>query len=398
VRSWNPISSGGPGTDQGYIITDSAGNQYWTSDDGTLTYQRPAGGFWDRTPIANPASLTPGGNVSEAEFIAADAAQLAAQTGNNTAAIEQNLIYAGVDPITAATAANMAASGATTQQIADAISADVTAPAPVSPTAPSTQEPGGTGITADNLPAGEGYELVGPAPIPPGGDMGGGTGLLPPTYPNLPDMGGGQGLIVPGVTPEIITPPLTPEPPAITDSQIGAIVAAPTIPNPLEPPPTPGRPDMGSFTPAPPDASWSTPLQYPGVNPGLVGGAVRPAYQTTSPVQSQYYWGRQPYFAYTEDLANYNQVAMPSQPWGQQQGYFEQPLALPQIPVYGENMFVQPRAFAQPQVQDYFAPSLNMPQYMLPPQIPQMVPNSPNYIYDIRPTAGQYSVPGSSPV
>jgi hypothetical protein len=408
TRSWNPVSSGRPGTELGYVTTDAAGRQIWTSDDGTLSYGRGNAG-WDRTPLFDltgnqPTQLqpgsTPGGNVSEAEFIAADAAQLAAQTNNNAAAVQQNLTYAGVDPVIAAQAANMAVSGATIPQITQAIAGDVNQPAPgTTAPAPSTgnQPQLGGGITAENIPASSDTNLVGQTPTAPGfqpGDLG--TGITEPVYPNLPEMGGGQGLIVPGVTPEITTPVLTPEPPPLTDAQIGAIVATPTIPDPTAPMPTPGRPNMGTFTPAPPDPSWSQALQYPGVNPGLVGAAVRPAYETTSPVQSQYYWGRQPYFAYTDDLANYNQVAMPTTPFGIQQGYFEQPLALPQIPVYGENMFVMPQTQPQ-QFQAFAAPQAQTAQALYPQQLfpiaPQMPVGSPNYIYDIRPTAGQYSVP-----
>lgn len=47
-------------------------------------------------------------NMSDAAFNAADAAQLAQQTGNNIAAIEQNLIAAGVDPLEAASLAQEA--------------------------------------------------------------------------------------------------------------------------------------------------------------------------------------------------------------------------------------------------------------------------------------------------
>lgn len=47
-------------------------------------------------------------NISESAFNAADAAQLAKQTGNNVAAIEQNLIAAGIDPLEAATYAQQA--------------------------------------------------------------------------------------------------------------------------------------------------------------------------------------------------------------------------------------------------------------------------------------------------
>lgn len=50
-------------------------------------------------------------NISNAAFNAADAAQLAQQTGNNIAAIEQNLIAAGIDPLEAATLAQDAAKG-----------------------------------------------------------------------------------------------------------------------------------------------------------------------------------------------------------------------------------------------------------------------------------------------
>lgn len=53
----------------------------------------------------------------DAEFIAADAAQLAGQ-GLSNAAIQQNLITAGVDPVIAASAADMAISGASIGQIA----------------------------------------------------------------------------------------------------------------------------------------------------------------------------------------------------------------------------------------------------------------------------------------
>ena len=248
--------------------------------------------------------------VTEAEFIAADAAQLAAQTNNNTAAIEQNLVYAGVDPVTAATAAGMAASGASVPQITQAITnqpgfvSPEPAPAPgPAPAEPMPEAPNvGQGLQVDNLPVGEGYELVGETPTPPGyqpGDLG--TGITEPVYPSVPGMGGGQGITVPGVTPE--APPALQPDFGTPDTDFPEPPIPPVIP---EPTPLPTRPDMGTFTPAPPDPSWSRALQYPGVNPGLVGAAIRPAYATTSPVQSQYYWGRQPYFAYTEDLDRYN--------------------------------------------------------------------------------------------
>lgn len=75
-------------------------------------------------PAWDAAALSAGNTLSgvspallDAQFIAADAAQLAAQTGNNVAAVQQNLIAAGVDPIVAATAANAAALGMSGSQL-----------------------------------------------------------------------------------------------------------------------------------------------------------------------------------------------------------------------------------------------------------------------------------------
>jgi hypothetical protein len=64
--------------------------------------------------LQSALTSTPGGmfsaNVSDAQFIGADAAQLAAQ-GLNNKAIEQNLVKAGVDPFIAADAAQLAVQG-----------------------------------------------------------------------------------------------------------------------------------------------------------------------------------------------------------------------------------------------------------------------------------------------
>jgi hypothetical protein len=69
-------------------------------------------------------SLAAGGAGSllaaDAAFAGADAAQLYAQTGN-VAAVQQNLIAAGVDPIMAAEAANLAAYGGTGASIGSAL-------------------------------------------------------------------------------------------------------------------------------------------------------------------------------------------------------------------------------------------------------------------------------------
>jgi hypothetical protein len=61
-------------------------------------------------------------------------------------------------------------------------------------------------------------------------------------------------------------------------------------------------------------------LRLPGLNPGFIAPA--PYYQTTSPVQSQYYWGARPYQpGPTFNQALYDTVPAPAQPWGLQQMY-----------------------------------------------------------------------------
>ena len=350
--------------------------------------------------VSQPANL--GGNVTEAEFIAADAAQLAQQTNNNTAAIQQNLEYAGVDPVVAAEAANLAASGVDAATIAATIGGTA-GPTGVPTTGGSlfTNEPGA--FTSQGLGAPVGTTTTAPtAPTAP-------DTSLAAELENQPDM-------VP-TDPIYNIQPQQP-PPGVTGPgyDVGAIVATPPLTDttPLTPTP-PARPDMGTFTPASPDPSWSQPLQYPGMNPGLVGAGIRPAYQTTSPVQSQYYWGRQPFFAQAEDLQNYNTSPyMPAQPWGIQQGYFEMPPAYAQTPVFGANM--QPIAPAdmptaaqiggsqplnQPiPVQAAVAPYEVSP-YVLPNMLPYnmyQLPTQPNYVYNIAPQAAQYSVPAAAPV
>ena len=325
--------------------------------------------------------------VTEAEFVAADAAQLAGQ-GLSQAQIESTLLFSGVDPLVAADAAALAAAGLNEAAIAQ----NITQSGMTASGTPTIFNPPGTPPIQEPLPGYMGPE--GSAPIY-------GTNVPAPiediSRPFDPNAGseistaeslGNLGEAVAETLPDLGT--------------IGSIAAgAALIP---QIPQIPERPDMGTFTPASPDPSWNQPLQYPGVNPGLVGAAVRPAYETTSPVQSRYYWGRQPYFAQVEDLANYNQVPMPAQPFGIQQGYFEQPLALPSIPVYGENMFIQPQQAAPQSAQVMYAPNMQpLPQtqpmmMMTAPVAPSMLPAQPQYVYNVAPTAAQYSVPGAAPV
>jgi len=324
-------------------------------------------------PVSAPQPIPGYGNQTEAQMIAADSVQLAQQTNNNVGAIQQNLEYAGVDPVVAAEAANLAASGINAETIA---------------------------ITIGGVPGAGGQPATG--------------GSL---FTNEPGAFTSQGQ---GQPPSTYMPPAQPAGPGY---DVGAIAATPTIPNPLEPPPAPQRPDMGTFTPAAPDPSWSIPLQYPGMNPGLVGAGIRPAYQTTSPVQAQYYYGRQPFFATPDDLGRYGTSPFqPAQPFGIQQGYFEQPQGQPPVPVYGANLqpiqpgqlptpgqiggnepLNQPIGAQQPitpyEVNPYLMPAsfAEFQQPMLPYNMYQL-PAQPNYVYNIAPQAGQYSVPGAAPV
>jgi hypothetical protein len=120
---------------------------------------------------------------------------------------------------------------------------------------------------------------------------------------------------------------------------------------------------------------------------------------------------------------------MPAQPWGIQQGYFEQPSQYGQAPVYGQGMqpiapeqfptpdqitganpLPQPipvpqpvvpyqtlSAFAQPVSAQMMAPATA--QTMLPQDLYQyQLAQNPNYVYNVAPTTGQYSVPASAPV
>ena len=144
------------------------------------------------------------------------------------------------------------------------------------------------------------------------------------------------------VTPVVVEPPLTPlqptpvNPPApVTPVVVEPPVTPPAGPAPVEviTPPTPYVP-----VPTPPvgeePPKWSgwgpvDPLKFGQVgqinNPGLNPGWIQPTpfYNTTSPVQSQYYWGQHPYQpGPTFNQALYNTVpAAPATPFGLQQMY-----------------------------------------------------------------------------
>ena len=102
----------------------------------------------------------------------------------------------------------------------------------------------------------------------------------------------------------------------VTNVVGGVLAGGALLNNAINPPPTvPGR---RPYAPLPP-LTYGTGDLAPLVNPGLNPGQIRatPYYQTTDPVQSQYYWGQRPYMASAADLANYNVIPdAPAQPFG----------------------------------------------------------------------------------
>jgi len=108
--------------------------------------------------------ITPPTNVAlDAEFIAADATQLAGQ-GLNQAAIEQNLLASGVDSLVAADAAQLALQGIGQEQMSGLLTQSagegaqtlftgpsITTPAPTSPAVPETPPPASPGMSASDI-------------------------------------------------------------------------------------------------------------------------------------------------------------------------------------------------------------------------------------------------------
>lgn len=143
-----------------------------------------------------------------------------------------------------------------------------------------------------------------------------------------PETPAGGGSLIPGV-PDIVT------------GLVGGAVLPGIVGPIVNPPTTPKSPyDGQTFTPTPPDERWTKSLITNDMIPEYVGRAASvPYYNTTSPVQSQYYWGVHPYVPLGGDLRQYNQIPeAPVRPWGIQQGYFEQPTAPVAPVVYGPTM------------------------------------------------------------
>lgn len=144
------------------------------------------------------SAMAGAGTMTDAAFVAADAAQLAAQ-GLGEAAIAQNLTYAGVNSAAAATAASLAASGATEAAISSTLGSGTLFTEP--PTTPPPSFLGEADLLQDVTFPEQGFK--GPTGIDsysgaliPEGTVLPGEGLLAPTLPAVGSMGGAQGLSV----------------------------------------------------------------------------------------------------------------------------------------------------------------------------------------------------------
>ena len=199
-------------------------------------------------------------------------------------------------------------------------------PAPVEPVAPPVPE-GPMGPPSPFEPTSP--EFMGP-PAPEGP-----VGPPSPFEPTSPEFNGppaptDTGPPVVDRTPDWVNPNPTPDPTFgqavtnLTGLTPEQIALGWVLINGVATPPAP--PKWGGYGPL--DYTY-TPGKFgaladPGLNPGFIG-PVKPFYKTTSPVQSQFYWGQHPYMATAADLANYNNIpGAPAVPWGAQQGY--QPL------------------------------------------------------------------------
>jgi hypothetical protein len=232
-------------------------------------------------------------------------------------------------------------------------------------------------------------------PPPPATDEGYGEG-----FPEEVDISGSNPPPEPPVVPEdtetVIDDivhsdtekPILPEEPVVPE--------IPYIPPYIPPEPeAPSKPPQGTYVPAAPDPRYLGRLPLPGLNPGYMEQGVEPMYQTTSPVQSQYYCGNQRGFQNLQDLQdNYNRINnVPEQPWGAQRGWWEQPMVNPAT--YQYDMSFQPTV-PQGQLPGYYGtPNVDYSRIAqnYVPVAPQLSP-----ISEYKLAQGQYYDASGNPV
>jgi hypothetical protein len=143
------------------------------------------------------SAMAGAGTISDAAFVAADAAQLAGQ-GLGEAAIAQNLVASGVNATAAQTAAALAASGATEAAISNTLGSVTLFTEP--PTTPPPSLLGEADLLQDVTFPQQGLQVppIDSAEVSliPQGTALPGEGLLAPSLPAVGAMGGAQGLAV----------------------------------------------------------------------------------------------------------------------------------------------------------------------------------------------------------
>ena len=150
-------------------------------------------------------------------------------------------------------------------------------------------------------------EIVAPRPPPP-------PVIEPPPYD--------PPIIVPPDILEPLPPIVDPEPPYVPPVVDPEPPYVPPVIDPYVPPYVP--PIVDPQPPVVPPVVPPTPPVTPTpdtsgmLNPGWIPmAATTPFYQTTSPNQSQFYWGSHPFMRNMSDLENYNNIPnAPQQPWG----------------------------------------------------------------------------------
>lgn len=310
--------------DGSQLITDAAGNPVGGLDSAGNAFSvnpETGAGFYPETGLPTAGAGGGGGapvvptesagisNITDAQFVAEDAAQLAKQ-GLSQSQIESTLLFSGVDPLVAADAAALASSGLGAGAIAPALEQSGAAIA------------GGAPEIFTSIPGGIAEPLPGYAG-PPGSAPIYGTNVPAPVYDySTPYVAGNEPTLAEGL--KSLGGAVKEALPSLGVTDALALVGAANVLGPIiAPPPKVEEYQYGPLAPI----EWGKvgTVNAPGLNPGLMVPA--PAdYQTTSPVQSKFYYGPRPYQAGTTfDPALYSQVPKPAQPYGLQQAFFETP-------------------------------------------------------------------------
>jgi hypothetical protein len=402
-RSWNPVSSGSAGTELGSIVELSNGQQAWVSEDGTLAYARQGTG-WNRTPTTLNQLISAAGPAPTPTPTPAP---------TPTPTPEPDLVSTNVQVFDDGSVLVTGADG----QVIGYVDTNGYSPTGLEATQYDDGSVLVTNQTGDPLGgvdnAGNTFNINNQGQAVYQGTQ---TPIAPPattpTTPTTPvDEGYGEGfpenVDIAGSTPPPMPPPLEEPPtddysdfldnlPPLAEPEAPVEPEIPYIPPYIPPEPTPpSKPPQGTYVPAAPDPRYLGRLPLPGLNPGYMEQGVEPMYQTTSPVQGQYYWGNQRGFANLQDLQdNYNRINnVPEQPWGAQRGWWEQPRVNPAT--YNYDMSFQP-AVPQGQLPGYYGtPNVDYSRIAqnYVPVAPQLTP-----ISEYKLARGQYYDASGNPV